>query len=95
MANLATKAGVEGHALTIQTPLLNMHKADIIKTGTALGVDYALTISCYQIDENAKACGKCDSCRFRHKGFVEAGIEDPTPYRNSYQLDNSDAGSRQ
>jgi 7-cyano-7-deazaguanine synthase len=81
MANLATRAGVEGHPLAIKTPLLNMNKAEIIKAGTALGVDYGLTVSCYQLDENGKACGKCDSCRFRHKGFVEAGIADPTPYR--------------
>lgn len=83
MANLATKAGIEGHPLLIQTPLLNMNKAQIIQAGTALGVDYALTISCYQVDDEGRACGKCDSCRFRAKGFIEANIADPTPYRDS------------
>ena len=80
MANLATRAGVEGHALNIVTPLIDMSKADIIRSGHALGVDYGLTVSCYQADAQGRACGKCDSCRFRRKGFAEAGIPDPTRY---------------
>ncbi len=81
MANLATRAGVEGRGVQIATPLIAMSKADIIRTGHALGVDYILTVSCYQADAQGKACGKCDSCRFRHKGFQEAGVPDPTSYR--------------
>jgi 7-cyano-7-deazaguanine synthase len=80
MANLATKAGVEGHKLTIHTPLMDMGKGDIIRAGVELGVDYALTVSCYQATEQGLACGKCDSCRLRHQGFVDAGVPDPTPY---------------
>lgn len=81
MANLATKAGIEGHGLKIETPLLRMNKAEIIKAGMSAGVDYSLTVSCYQVSESGEACGKCDSCRFRKKGFAEAGVADPTPYR--------------
>ncbi len=80
MANLATRAGVEGHPLKIATPLIDMSKAQIIQTGHALGVDYSLTVSCYQADAEGRACGKCDSCRFRRKGFAEAGVPDPTRY---------------
>jgi 7-cyano-7-deazaguanine synthase len=80
MANLATKAGVEGHQFTIHTPLMDMGKGDIIRAGIELGVDYALTVSCYQATEQGLACGKCDSCRLRHQGFVDAGVSDPTPY---------------
>lgn len=80
MANLATRAGVEGHELKVAAPLMNLSKADIVRRGHALGVDYALTVSCYQADEQGRACGKCDSCRFRRKGFVEAGVPDPTQY---------------
>ena len=80
MANLATKAGVEGDGFSIRAPLIKMTKAQIIQTGTELGVDYALTISCYQANDAGEACGQCDSCRLRHQGFVDAGIEDPTPY---------------
>lgn len=80
MANLATKAGVEGKKLTIQTPLMTLSKAEIIRKGIALGVDYSLTVSCYQADENGRACGKCDSCRLRKQGFIEAGIADRTLY---------------
>ena len=83
MANLATKAGVIGHRLTIHTPLLDLSKADIIRQGTELGVDYALTVSCYQADEQGKACGVCDSCRIRIAGFKSAGISDPTPYQSA------------
>lgn len=81
MANLATKRGVEGQSLTIETPLIDLSKAEIITEGTRLGVDYALTVSCYQADEYGRACGHCDSCRFRKQGFAEAGISDPTPYQ--------------
>ena len=81
MANLATRAGVEGHALKIHTPLMNMGKGDIIKAGAGLGVDYALTVSCYQATDQGLACGKCDSCRLRRQGFIDAGVPDPTRYR--------------
>ncbi|MFJ4134786.1 7-cyano-7-deazaguanine synthase QueC [Pseudomonas cyclaminis] len=80
MANLATKAGVEGQGFRIQAPLQNMTKADIVKAGVGLGVDYALTVSCYQADEGGRACGKCDACRLRAEGFQMAGITDPTRY---------------
>ena len=83
MANLATKAGVEGNKLHIHTPLINMTKAQIIKTGVSHKVDYSLTVSCYQATEDGAACGLCDSCRLRKQGFFEAGIEDPTRYKNS------------
>ena len=81
MANLATRAGIEGKPLQIETPLIAMTKAQIIAAGVAAGVDYALTVSCYQADEQGRACGKCDSCRFRRKGFAEAGLADPTRYQ--------------
>lgn len=77
LANLATKAGVEGHKLQIHAPLLHMNKAEIIRTGLALGVDYSLTSSCYDPDERGKPCGQCDSCLLRAKGFAEAGVADP------------------
>jgi 7-cyano-7-deazaguanine synthase len=80
MANLATRAGVEGRVLKIATPLISMSKAEIIRSGHALGVDYGLTVSCYQADAQGRACGRCDSCRFRRKGFAEAGLPDPTRY---------------
>ena len=80
MANLATKAGVEGARLTIHTPLIDLSKADIIRTGHALGVDYGLTVSCYQADAAGRACGACDSCRLRREGFGAAGLSDPTRY---------------
>lgn len=80
MANLATKAGVEGPGFRIRAPLQNLSKADIVKAGTSLGVNYALTVSCYQADDEGRACGKCDSCRLRAEGFAAAGIQDPTPY---------------
>jgi 7-cyano-7-deazaguanine synthase len=80
MANLATKAGVEGQGFTIRAPLQMLSKADIVKAGTRLGVDYALTVSCYQADEQGRACGKCDSCRLRAEGFTAAGVTDPTRY---------------
>ncbi len=82
MARLATKAGVEGSILTIHTPLITLSKSDIIKTGNQLGVDYSLTVSCYQADDQGRACGECDSCRFRKEGFISAGLDDPTLYQN-------------
>jgi len=81
MANLATRAGVEGTRLSIHAPLMALSKADIIHLGTGLGVDYGLTVSCYQADADGRACGACDSCRLRAEGFAAAGIADPTPYR--------------
>jgi 7-cyano-7-deazaguanine synthase len=81
LANLATKTGVEGHKLSIHAPLINMSKADIILQGTKLGVDYSQTVSCYQADNEGKACGRCDSCRLRRQGFEQAGIVDPTQYK--------------
>lgn len=81
MANLATKAGVEGQKLTIHAPLMKMTKAEIIHQGIKLGIDYSQTISCYQADSDGLACGRCDSCRFRQQGFEQAGIDDPTQYQ--------------
>ena len=81
MANLATRAGVEGRRLSIHAPLIALSKAEIIRTGTALGVNYGLTVSCYQADGDGRACGVCDSCRLRAEGFATAGIPDPTRYR--------------
>ena len=80
LAQLATKAGIEGTRFTIQAPLVKMTKADIIRTGLELGVDYGMTISCYQADSAGRACGKCDSCRLRAAGFAAAGVPDPTQY---------------
>lgn len=82
MANLATKAGVEGQALTVHTPLIDLSKADIIRWGLENGVDYALTVSCYQASAAGEACGRCDSCRLRQQGFEAAGVADPTAYQN-------------
>jgi len=81
MANLATKAGVEGELMRIQTPLMQLSKGDIINKGLALGVNYGLTVSCYQADEQGRACGLCDSCRLRKEGFLASGVDDPTPYQ--------------
>jgi 7-cyano-7-deazaguanine synthase len=81
MANLATKAGVEGHKLTIHTPLIDLTKADIILRGQDLGLDYRVTVSCYAADEQGQACGVCDACRLRRKGFEDAGVADQTIYR--------------
>jgi 7-cyano-7-deazaguanine synthase len=81
MANLATKAAVEGQRLTLHTPLIDLTKAEIIRKGMALGVDYSLTVSCYQADNTGHACGVCDSCRFRKEGFAAAGVPDPTVYQ--------------
>lgn len=81
MANLATKAAVEGARLTVHAPLIDLTKAGIIRAGAQLGVDYALTVSCYQADDEGRACGVCDSCRLRREGFAAAGVADPTRYR--------------
>lgn len=81
MANLATKAAVEGRRLTLHTPIIDLSKAGIIRRGAALGVDYALTVSCYQASDDGRACGRCDSCRLRRSGFEAAGVPDPTSYR--------------
>ena len=81
MANLATKAAIEGGQLRIHTPLISLSKAEIIRQGVQLGVDYGMTVSCYQADAEGRACGSCDSCRLRREGFAAAGIPDPTRYR--------------
>ena len=80
LANVATKAGVEGAGIQVHAPLMTMTKSDIVKAGVALGVDYSLTVTCYQADENGAACGVCEACRLRKIGFQEAGIPDPTNY---------------
>ena len=81
LARLATRAGVEERGPDIDAPLIDLSKAEIIRRGSALGVDYSLTVSCYQADEHGRACGRCDSCRLRRRGFEEAAVPDPTPYR--------------
>jgi len=83
LAALATRAGVEGNHLAIKAPLIHMSKAEIVSAGSRLGVDYSLTLSCYQPDAKGAACGLCDSCRLRRQGFVSAGITDPTRYQHS------------
>lgn len=80
LAAVATKDGVEGRPVSLCTPIIAMTKADIIRQGTALGVDYSLTVSCYQADDAGAACGRCDSCRLRREGFEAAGVADPTRY---------------
>jgi 7-cyano-7-deazaguanine synthase len=80
LANLATKAGVEGKITTIKSPLLYLSKAETVRLGHQLGVDYSMTVSCYQADTQGRACGQCDSCYYRKKGFNEAGLNDPTIY---------------
>lgn len=81
LANLATRAAVEGRPLKLHTPIIELSKAEIIRRGTALGVDYALTVSCYQADAEGCACGVCDSCRLRRAGFEQAAVADPTRYK--------------
>jgi len=81
LANLATRDGVEGRPFHLHAPLIEMSKSQIVATGTRLGVDYAQTVSCYQADEQGRACGRCDSCRFRAQGFAGAGLPDPTRYQ--------------
>lgn len=83
MANLATRRGVEGEPIQIVTPLMALSKAEIIRRGTTLGVNYSKTVSCYQADERGRACGRCDSCRFRQQGFMQAGVSDPTRYQQA------------
>jgi len=80
LANVATRVGIEGGGIRIHTPLIDLSKADIVRIGTQLGVDYAQTVSCYQADDQGRACGRCDSCRLRRAGFESAGISDPTRY---------------
>ena len=84
LANLATKAGVEGDGFRVQAPLIEMTKAEIIRRGVELGVDYAQTVTCYQADAEGRACGRCDACRLRAQGFAEAGMSDPTPYQPKF-----------
>ena len=81
MCHLATKVGVEGNGVTIQTPLINMTKAQIIKEGIRLGINYSDTVSCYQATQQGLACGQCDSCKLRAQGFADAGLKDPTHYQ--------------
>ncbi|WP_108124819.1 7-cyano-7-deazaguanine synthase QueC [Saccharospirillum mangrovi] len=81
LANLATRMGVEGRTIKIHTPLIELSKAETVQLGSRLGVDYSLTVSCYQANEAGEACGRCDSCRLRQKGFAEAGLADPTRYQ--------------
>lgn len=81
VANLGTKAGVEGRGLVIEAPLQQLSKAEIVRLGASLGVDYGLTVSCYSADAEGRACGVCDSCRLRRQGFADAGMADPTHYR--------------
>lgn len=81
LANLATKRAIEGHPVEMRAPILRMTKADIVRRGTALGVDFSLTVSCYNADLEGRACGRCDSCRFRREGFETAGVPDPTRYQ--------------
>jgi 7-cyano-7-deazaguanine synthase len=85
MADLATRAGIEGRSITIKTPLIALTKAEIITTGIKLGVDYSMTHSCYEPDPDGAACGACDSCLLRRKGFVAAGVPDPTRYAGAPQ----------
>ena len=81
LANLATKAGIEGASLRVHAPLVRLSKADIVREGSRLGVDFAITVSCYQADAQGRACGRCDACRLRAQGFADAGVSDPTRYR--------------
>jgi 7-cyano-7-deazaguanine synthase len=81
LANLATKSAVEGCAIYIKAPLMHLSKSEIVKRGTELGIDYSETVSCYQADAQGRACGQCDSCRFRRQGFIDAGLADPTRYQ--------------
>jgi 7-cyano-7-deazaguanine synthase len=85
LANLATKRAVEGHPIALEAPIVRMSKAEIVKRGHELGVDYAMTVSCYEADDEGRACGACDACRFRREGFRAAGLADPTRYRPGVQ----------
>jgi len=82
LANVATRAGVEGHRLRVHAPLMHLGKDEIVREGLRLGVDFALTVSCYQADEEGRACRRCDACRLRAQGFAAAGVADPTRYRD-------------
>jgi 7-cyano-7-deazaguanine synthase len=93
LANLATKAGVEGESFHVHAPLIQLSKAEIIRRGTALGVDYGVTVSCYQADAQGRACGRCDSCRLRAQGFRDAGVADPTPYQERGSRDEDKEGT--
>jgi 7-cyano-7-deazaguanine synthase len=86
LAAVATKAGVEGNPCRIHAPLIQWNKAQIVREGVRLGVDYAITVSCYQPDDQGRACGRCDSCRIRRAGFEAAGVEDPTRYRAEFGI---------
>jgi len=81
LANVATKAGIEGSRIKVHAPLISLSKTDIVRLGITLGIDYSLTVSCYQADDDGLACGVCDACRLRREGFVTAGFQDPTRYR--------------
>jgi 7-cyano-7-deazaguanine synthase len=83
LANVATKRAVEGSPIAILAPILRMTKAQIVRRGTELGVDFSLTVSCYNADARGRACGQCDSCRFRREGFERAGVADPTSYQSA------------
>jgi 7-cyano-7-deazaguanine synthase len=83
MANLATRRAVEGHPITVRSPIVSFSKADIVRRGHELGVDFALTVSCYDADAEGRACGRCDACRLRREGFAAAGLPDPTRYRSA------------
>ena len=80
MANLATKAAIEGARFSVHAPIIDLSKADIVRTGMKLGVDFGMTVSCYQADAHGHACGRCDACRLRRQGFIDAGVPDPTRY---------------
>jgi len=80
LADLATKAGVEGAGMRIHAPLIRLSKADIVREGLRLGVDFSATVPCYQADADGRACGRCDACRLRAQGFMDAGVADPTRY---------------
>ena len=84
LANVATKQGVEGHPITLRTPLIDLTKAEIISQGVGLGLDYSVTVSCYQADSLGRACRRCDACNFRTEGFKAAGLPDPTRYQANY-----------
>ena len=86
LANLATRRAVEGSPIAIQAPLVHMRKSEIIRRGYGLGVDYSLTVSCYNADAEGRACAACDSCRFRREGFEQAGVPDPTRYQRERQI---------
>ena len=86
LANLATRRAVEGSPIAIRAPIVHMRKAEIVRCGHGLGVDYSLTVSCYNADAEGRACGTCDSCRFRREGFEQAGIPDPTRYQRGRQI---------